>query len=81
MSKSYAFDMYPAEKWRILHETECHFYDEENTSFFAVGVETGLIITYASTICGAKIERTPIIHWMTLNEYNRLTKNSGDIIF
>lgn len=81
MGKMHATETYPTECWKVLEEKECHFYDENETAFTAVGVEIGIIISYVSTICGAQVQRSPVIRWMTLNEYKRLTKDSGVIIF
>ena len=77
----YYRDFWAVEKWRALEYKECHFFNEEETSFWAVNVEIGEMTVYKTTINGSSVEKQPITRWIPVKEWNRLLKNAGVVIF
>lgn len=74
-------DYYKVEDFVVLDEKVFHHYNEDETTFFAVKLQIGDVLTYKMGSHGVEVEKSPIIRWVSRNEYNRLIKNSGVIIF
>lgn len=74
-------DFLKVEDWKILDTKTCHFFNEDETPFEAVCVEIGTMTTFKTNICGAQIEKQPIVRWISRLQYEILKKNSGVVIF
>jgi len=74
-------DFWNVEDWQVIEYRECHFFNENESAFWVVNVQIGELIIYKTDINGSKIENTPITRWITVNEWNRLLKSAGVVIF
>lgn len=81
MKKISCDEFFSIEDFVILDRKSCHFYNDDETPFSAMNVHIGNIVTYIMDIDGVKISKTPITRWITEDEFSRLKKNSGAIIF
>ena len=72
---------YNVENFEIVDERTFHFYNDEETPFVAVQIIIGKNSAYNVRGTGVDIIETPIIRWISKNEYNRLLEGSGTIIF
>lgn len=75
------FDYLKIEDWEIISQKICHFYNEDATPFTAICVKIGTMTECKTTIDGTRISKKPILHWISMKEYERLIKNSGVVIF
>ena len=74
-------DFWKVEDWQILETKKCYSFNEGETAFNAVNVQVGILTVYKTNINGAVIEKIPITRWITENEYLRLSKYTGVVIF
>ena len=74
-------DFWAVEDWKILGFKDCYFFNEDETPFYAVNVQIGIMTEYKTTINGAEIVKNPITRWITIGELRRLKENSGVIVF
>lgn len=74
-------DFWAVEDWKAIEYKECRFYGDNEEAFWAANVQIGELTSYKTDINGAKLEKMPITRWITVNEWNRLLKNAGVVIF
>ena len=74
-------DFWAVEDWKILDIKICRFFNEDETPFEAICVEIGTMTTVKTTINGSRLEKQPIVRWISRSQYETLKKNSGVIIF
>ena len=78
-TRSFFFDIHD---WKIIDNKICHFYNENETPFAAICVVVGYYtvdtIDFNNHI---HTEKYDIIRWISSNEYARLLKNEGIIIW
>ena len=74
-------DFLNVEDWKILDSKICRFFNEDETPFEAICVEIGTMTTFKTNINGCRMEKYPIIRWISRLQYETLKKNSGVVIF
>ena len=74
-------DFWKVEDWQAIEYKECHFFSKDESAFWAVNVQIGELTIYKTDINGSKLEKMPITRWITVDEWNRLLKNAGVVIF
>lgn len=74
-------DFLNVEDWKILDTKICRFFNEEETPFEAICVEIGTMTIVKTTIDGSRLEKKPIVRWISRSQYETLKRNSGVIIF
>lgn len=68
--------------WAILDERTIHDFSDSENSIEAVEVLIGTLhYEYIGINQYYEERRTPIIRWITRNEYNRLCTNEGIVIW
>lgn len=73
----YYADYLAIEDWEVLDTKECHFYNDDETTFGAICVKIGTI----TSVKGNTIEKNDIVRWISNSEYQRLRANCGVIVF
>ena len=74
-------DFLNVEDWKILETKTCRLFNEDETPFEAICVEIGTMTTFKTTINGSRLEKQPIVRWISRSQYETLKRNSGVIIF
>lgn len=69
------------EDWKILDKKIVHSYGDTELPLEVVCVEIGTLDISYPTVFGSTLERTPIVRWMSRDDYRYFKEMRGVVIF